>query len=103
MRKQYPDFIQTELEKIKQQGGLSVVHDQDYTYAVIGLGERSTGGYSIQVLSAEEVQGPTERYILIKAKETKPGPYDMVTQAFTYPVAVHRLPLTPLPIKIEWI
>jgi hypothetical protein len=99
----YPEFIEEKLAQLREKGGTTVCNDKNYTYVLLALGERRTGGYSIEVVGAEEKVSPTEKEVLIKAKERKPHPGDMVIQVITYPVAVYRLPLTDLPVKVEWV
>jgi hypothetical protein len=103
MRQQYPEFIENKLNQIKQRGGTTTVTDEEYTYVLLALGERRTGGYSIEVLGAEEKSDPSGRFILIKAKEIRPTPGDMVIQVITYPTAVYKIPKTTLPVKVEWV
>jgi len=103
MYQSYPLFIQQELEKIKSRGGVSIVHDEEYTYVLLALGERKTGGYEIKVLEVEKKREANEEYILVKAKEKRPDPGDMVIQVITYPVSVYQIPKTTLPIRVEWV
>lgn len=103
MNQQYPEFIQEKLNQIKKKGGVEIYSDTEHTYVLLALGERRTGGYGIKVVDAEEKEGPTGRYILVRAKETRPAPGDMVIQVITYPTAVYRLPRTELPVNVEWV
>jgi hypothetical protein len=103
MRQQYPEFIQNKLNEIKQKGGVTTVSDEEHTYVLIALGERKTGGYDVKILGAEEKQDPSGSYIVVKAKETRPAPGDMVIQVITYPTAVYKIPKTTLPVKVEWV
>jgi hypothetical protein len=100
---QYPDFIQSRLNDLKHKGGVDIVSDGEFTYVLLALGERRTGGYGIQVLGAEEQYGPSGSFILVRAKEIRPTPGDMVIQVITYPTAVYTLPRTSLPVKVEWV
>lgn len=62
--------------------------DADGTYTVfIGLGERSTAGYGIKVLSVEDNEGNTN----ILVEETKPGKDEMVAQVITYPYVIVQM------------
>lgn len=103
MRQQYPEFIQNKLNQIKQQDGVATVSDEEYTYVILALGERRTGGYDIKILGAEEKKDPSGSFILVKAKEIRPAPGDMVIQVITYPTAVYKIPKTTLPVKVEWV
>ncbi|GAA0382586.1 protease complex subunit PrcB family protein [Bacillus horti] len=99
----YPEVVQKELERITHTGGEKIVSDEGSTYIILGLGERRTGGYAIEVVDITEQAGPVNSFILVKAKEIKPAPDAFVTQAFTYPTLVYRIPYTTLPIRIEWV
>ena len=51
------------------------------TVISVFMGEKSTGGYSIEIVKIVE---QTDK-IIIYVRETSPKPGDIVTQAFTYP------------------
>lgn len=99
----YPEWIAQKLEEMKRQGGVQVLSDELYTYVLLALGERPTGGYSIEVIDASEQEVNGERIVIVRAKEIKPTPDMMVIQILTYPVAVYRLPRTNLPVIVEWV
>lgn len=99
----YPIQVQEELESIRLSGGSKVISDSSYTYILLALGERSTGGYSIQIVDIAEVLEDGQPLLTVKAKELKPAPDAMVIQVITYPTLVYRIPFTPLPIKVEWV
>jgi hypothetical protein len=48
---------------------------------IVALGERNTGGYSIEITSIQLVGGE----LAVTGQATRPGPDDAVTQAITYP------------------
>jgi hypothetical protein len=76
------------IEKIRHEKGYAVIKEEEgYYYVFIGSGEKPTGGYSISVKSAEDIEGRT----VITIEETSPGKDDMVTQALTYPYVVIRI------------
>lgn len=99
----YPTFIQRELDKIRTQGGVKVISDDQNTYVLLALGERRTGGYDIKVIDVVQEQADQQPYIKVVAKEITPKPGDFVIQVITYPVAVYRMPKTDLPIKVKWV
>lgn len=103
MRQPYPEFIQEKLNQIKQQGGVATVTDDQYTYVLLALGERRTGGYDIKVLGTQEKKDPSGSFILVQAKEIRPAPGSMVIQVITYPTAVYKIPKTTLPVKVQWV
>lgn len=80
-----PPQIQTALETYKKSRGyVYFVKDK---ILVIFMGQRSTGGYSIQLHSIAKV-GDT---LIIKTLEKSPKPGDIVTQAFSYPKLIIQL------------
>lgn len=80
-----PAQIQTALETYKKNRGyLYFARDK---ILVIFMGQRTTGGYSLQLHSISKV-GDT---LIIKTLEKSPKPSDIVTQAFTYPKLIIQL------------
>ena len=80
-----PAQIQTALETYKKDRGyLYFARDK---IIVIFMGQRTTGGYSLQLHSISKV-GET---LIIKTLEKSPKPSDIVTQAFTYPKLIIQL------------
>lgn len=61
---------------------------------VAALGERPTGGYNIFIETAAE--GPTG--LVIQIRSVSPGPRCAMTQAFTQPVDIARLPRRDGPV-----
>ncbi|MET3289842.1 UNVERIFIED_CONTAM: hypothetical protein ABID98_002412 [Brevibacillus sp. OAP136] len=93
----YPDAAKTAWESIRKQGGYKIGSDAQKTYVAIGLGQRSTGGYRVEVSGVS--QGANGE-IVIKAKEIGPKPGAMTTQALTYPSIVISMPKTAKPVKV---
>jgi hypothetical protein len=56
----------------------------DAVYMVVRLGQRPTGGYAVY-LGEAELDGRT---LYVKVEVVEPRPWDMVSQALTYPTAV---------------
>ena len=56
-------------------------------YVVLNMGEKNTGGYSIEVEKVEE----TDKNIIITVKENSPGPDEMVMQIITYPYTILKV------------
>jgi hypothetical protein len=56
-------------------------------YVILSMGEKNTGGYSIEIEKVEE----TDKNIIITVKEKNPAPDAMVTQAITYPYTVVKI------------
>lgn len=99
----YPSFIEEKLQSITHTGGVETCSDDTYTYILLALGERRTGGYSVEVLDAEERVHDSQKYVHVTAKEHQPPPDAFVIQVITYPTAVYRIPKTDLPVKVEWV
>lgn len=59
-------------------------------YALIELGQRSSGGYGLAVSRQADRRGDTLR---LRATFIEPGPDALVTQALTAPCALVRLPV----------
>ena len=73
------------------------VEEDGYPYdVIISSGEKSTGGYDIQILSVDY----DGSLLTIMVEETEPGPTDMVTEALTYPCCAIELSLLPDEIKV---
>ena len=69
-------------------GGFYYWVDSEGVYTVfIGLGERSTAGYGIKVISVEDNEGITN----ILVEETKPGDGEIVAQVLTYPYTLIQM------------
>lgn len=67
---------------------------------VVHLGEKRSGGYSVQVEQVTETGG----LVTVTIRQTAPGPSDLVTAAMTQPFAIVRLPALPAgaPLSINW-
>ena len=60
---------------------------QNSNFVILNMGEKASGGYSINVESI--IETPTQ--IIIKVKETGPDAGEMVTQAMTNPFCVVKI------------
>ena len=60
---------------------------QNSNFVILNMGEKTTGGYSIDVENVVE----TDTNIIVTVKETNPDPASMVTQAFTMPFCVVKI------------
>lgn len=69
------------------------------TVLVAAMGTRPTGGYAIRV-DAAAAQG--ER-VAVRVVETSPGSRCALTQAFTAPIDIVKLPRTPQPIAFQTV
>lgn len=64
---------------------------------VASLGEKNTGGYSVEVTGVELVNGKLK----VTVHESKPGPGAMVTQALTQPYHIVRIPKVPAGTTVD--
>ncbi len=80
---------------IKEQGYVITKND-DKVIITIGMGERSTGGYSLEITKILANQD----ILNIEVKPHNPSPDSAVTQAFTTPAVVVELNVLPRTIKI---
>lgn len=70
--------------------------EKDSQYILIYLGMRQSGGYSIEILSVEDIEGR----ISVVYREVKPKKGEMVTEALTFPLVVLKID-SPLPIDVR--
>ena len=74
-------------EQNKENHGISYMKDGNYMYALIGGGERPTGGFTITIDEAIYVSADT---VSINATVTPPGPNVRVIMMITYPSILIR-------------
>ncbi|MXO07222.1 protease complex subunit PrcB family protein [Flavobacterium sp. HBTb2-11-1] len=60
---------------------------QDYNYVILNMGEKNTGGYTIDVEKVEE----TDKNIIITVKEYSPAKDAMTMQVISYPYTVVKI------------
>lgn len=60
---------------------------QNSNFVILNMGEKTTGGYSIDVENVVE----TDTNIIVTVKEKIPDPASMVTQSFTFPFCVIKI------------
>jgi hypothetical protein len=71
-----------------QKQGISYIRDGKYMYALIGAGEKPTGGYTISI---DNVFYSTADTVTINAKVTPPGDNVRVMMVITYPSTLIRM------------
>lgn len=81
-----PQDIQKSILALSQKRGYAFFADNGEYIIFVGLGEKPTGGYAIEVKRIEDVEGITK----ILVEEIEPGVDDVVTQALTYPYTIVR-------------
>ncbi len=95
---QAPSAVARELEQMRARAGTKAVVVDGTTYAVITAGEKSNGGYSVEVTSIGDSEGKLE--VVYKVNSPKPG--TMTTQAITYPSVVVKFQNTAdLPVTFR--
>ena len=67
-------------------------------FYIICMGEKNTGGYSLEV---KEVYRTDDNETVVIVEELSPGKDDMVTQAFTYPTLMIEFPTYQEKITIK--
>ncbi|MDZ8096500.1 MAG: protease complex subunit PrcB family protein [Nostoc sp. DedQUE05] len=63
-----------------------------YSVVVVFTGEQPTGGYSVEILSAETSVSQTQQQLAITVEHRQPEAGDFVTEALTYPYHIIRIP-----------
>ncbi len=65
-----------------------------HSVVAVFAGEQPTGGYSVEILSAETNGSQTQdkQAIAITVQHRQPSDGDFVTEAFTYPYHIIRIP-----------
>ena len=85
-KKELPKEVKSKMDELtdSKKEGEATVRKGYCIYLLVALGERSTGGYSVDFTKAELADGKLHVY----AKEKTPSKDSAVTQAITYPVEV---------------
>ncbi|MEG0773809.1 protease complex subunit PrcB family protein [Clostridium sp.] len=82
---------------ISQTKGYKVININNETYLYIGLGEKPTGGYGIEVTRLEDNEG----ILNVELNVISPKEGDMVTQVITYPHRILKLSFNPRQVNIK--
>ena len=81
-------ILMAEFDNNNQKQGISYIRDGNYIYALIGAGERPTGGFSIKI---DDVFYSTIDTVTINASVTPPGDNVRVMMIITYPTTLIRI------------
>jgi hypothetical protein len=84
-----PSSLGQKIEKLKEQRGYYYAKVRDEYFLAVFSGTKNTGGYTIKVTLAEDIEGITK----VTVEEKSPEKDAIVTQALTYPLTVIKLPL----------
>ncbi len=83
-----PAELKADVEKIQQKKGYSIIKSADNkNYVFIGLGEKPTAGYGVDVKAIKE----TEDMVVIEVDEIKPAAGQATAQVISYPFVLLRL------------
>lgn len=82
-----PKDVQEKIEELKVKRGYTYFKIEDGYVIFISMGEKNTGGYSISVISVENVHGTAR----ITVEEKSPEKNDEVTHAITYPYTIIKI------------
>ncbi|SFS66699.1 protease complex subunit PrcB family protein [Marininema halotolerans] len=98
--KSLPENVKAKLTDMRssKKGGEVRVNYHDQTYLIIGLGERRTSGYRINIDNVIEKDGKVHVY----AQEITPSSDGMVTQVITHPTQVIAVPRIDDDMDIEY-
>lgn len=83
----YTDNMKSMIDNVKEKRGFIEYVNEGKHYIMIFAGQKSTGGFSIEVLEAYD-KGENASIVI---KEVGPGPKEEVTQALTYPTIVVKV------------
>ncbi|MEX2356059.1 MAG: S-layer homology domain-containing protein, partial [Thermaerobacterales bacterium] len=73
--------------------------DQGRTWLMVAWGEKSTGGYTVEI---EEAAVNAQGVLILSVSLQAPGPEDIVTQVITYPHALITVAATDQPAAAEF-
>jgi PrcB C-terminal len=63
-----------------------------YSIVAVFAGEKPTGGYSVEILSAETSDSQTQEQLAITVQHRQPKAGDFMTEALIYPYHIIRIP-----------
>jgi hypothetical protein len=81
--------IKDRIRPDEAQQGCDVLQSGGEYYLIVYVGERPTGGYSVEITGITNENGT----VRVTVRETSPKPDDIVTQALTYPFDIVKLPV----------
>ncbi len=82
-----PEHLSHMIEAAKKDKGYIVYPEEGYSYVAVLMGEKNTAGYSVDIESAENIEGS----ILIKVVENSPVEDEAVAQPISYPFVVVKI------------
>lgn len=91
-----PLEVQEWLDEKKGEEKYTIINSDVNTYLVVTMGEKSTGGYDIEVSEIIE----TEEKIIIKVKYLAPSKDHFTIQAITYPYIIVKMNLITKEIEV---
>jgi hypothetical protein len=80
--------MKDKIQQIKDKKGYGIIKEDDcFYYIYIGMGEKSTGGYDVEIISVKAVDGKIKIFV----EEIEPEKDEVVIQVITYPFEVLRI------------
>lgn len=94
-----PKELADKIEKVKKERGFAFTADDKtgYIYIAVFMGEKPTGGYSIEVTDVSDSEGRTG----VLVKEVEPKKVDIVTQVLTQPYTIIKAKGITANISVE--
>jgi hypothetical protein len=94
-----PKELVDKIEKLKRERGFAFTVDDKsgYIYIAVFMGEKPTGGYSIEVTDVSDSEGRTG----VLVKEIEPNKGDIVTQVLTQPYTIIKAKGITTNISVE--
>ncbi len=103
-KSEIPEKIKEVLPKYLTEERALTCRYNDQIYVIVTRGEKSTGGYSVEIDKILKEQKNNNQFdLIVYAKFKDPDVNDIVTQNFTYPFAIVKTDLKEMPenIKLE--
>lgn len=91
------EILENQLIDVKETAGYKLITLNDEIYLYIGLGEKSTGGYDLEVTYMEDNEG----ILNMEVKIVEPKAEDMVSQVINYPSRILKLNFAPIKVNIK--
>lgn len=91
------EILEKKLININEMAGYKLITLNDENYLYIGLGEKPTGGYDLEVTYLEDNEG----ILNMEVKVVEPKAEDMVSQVINYPSKILKLNFAPIKVNIK--
>jgi hypothetical protein len=91
------EILENQLIDVKETAGYKLITLTDEIYLYIGLGEKPTGGYDLEVTYMEDNEG----ILNMEVKVIEPKAGDMVSQVINYPSRILKLNFAPIKVNMK--